>query len=158
MRFAVRTLVAAATTLGLAGSALAAKSDGISVPIDEARVIAFNQPVQTVFVGSPTIADVNMIDPRHAFILGKGFGSTNLIALDANGRPVASRHVTVLGGSTLITLNRGPEQYTYACATVRCEHARAPGDPKTLYDEWHGETMEREDYAQKQADASTGQH
>lgn len=131
-------------------------SDGISVPMDEARVVAFSKPVQTVFVGNPMIADVNMIDPRHAFILGKAFGSTNLIALDGNGRPVASRHVTVLGGATMVTLNRGPEQYTYACANVRCEHSRAPGDNKDAYDANMSQIGSREDLAAKQADASAG--
>lgn len=158
MRIAVRTLVAAAATLGLAGSALAAASDGISVPMDEARVIAFSKPVQTVFVGNPTVADVNVIDARHAFIMGKAFGSTNLIALDSSGHPVASRHVTVLGSTTLITLNRGPDQYTYACANVRCEHSRAPGDPAEPYSTFMGQVTSREDYAQKQADASAGPH
>jgi hypothetical protein len=153
MRIALRTLLVAATAL----CATPVFADGISVPMDEARVIAFNKPVQTIFVGNPTVADVNMIDPRHAFILGKAFGSTNLIALDSNGHPVASRHVTVLGGSSLITLNRGGDQYTYACAN-RCEAARAPGDLKAPYDDFHGEVTAREDYAQKQADASAGPH
>ncbi len=130
--------------------------DGISIPMDEARVIAFGRPVKTVFVGNPTVADVNMIDPRHAFILGKAFGITNLIALDDNGNPVASRHVTVLGSQRLVTLNRGPDQFTYACATVRCEHARAPGDPRVPYDDNLNEITSREELAQKQAVASVG--
>ncbi len=158
MRRSIRT-VAFATALLAAMPALAAsagKSAGISIPMDEARVIAFNHPVSTVFVGNPMIADVNMIDSRHAFIMGKAFGVTNLIALDANGNPVVSRHVTVLGSPTLVTLNRGPDQYTYACATARCEHARVPGDPKIPYDENMNEIQAREDYAQKQADASSG--
>jgi hypothetical protein len=167
MRRSVRTLLFTTVALVAAVPAFAGKnhrshtaqtngSSGISIPMDEARVIAFSRPVQTVFVGNPTVADVNMIDSRHAFIMGKAFGVTNLIALDSNGNPVASRHVTVLGGSTLVTLNRGPDQFTYACATARCEHARVPGDPKVPYDENMGEVQAREDYAQKQADASAG--
>jgi len=149
----VRTLLLSAAVLCAGVPAFA---DGISVPMDEARVIAFSKPVQTVFVGNPTIADVNMIDAHHAFILGKAFGVTNVIALDNRGNPVASRHVTVLGGSTLVTLNRGNDQYTYACANARCEHARAPGDNKDAYDQNMSQITAREDYAQKQADASAG--
>jgi len=166
MRRSIRHIVLAsvavlAVTPAFAGKVrkphVAAGSSGISLPMDEARVIAFNRPVQTVFVGNPTVADVNMIDPRHAFIIGKAFGVTNLIALDSNGNPVASRHVTVLGGATRVTLNRGPEQYTYACVTARCEHARVPGDPKVPYDDNMNEIIAREEFAQKQADASVGQ-
>ncbi len=157
MRNAIRTFLLTASALVALGRPAMAEG-GISIPLDEARVIAFAKPVQTVFVGNPTVADVNMIDPRHAFILGKAFGATNLIALDAKGNPIASRKVTVLGGSSLITLNRGNDQYTFACATGRCEHARAPGDNKQSYDEFMGSVTTREDYAQKQADASGGQH
>jgi hypothetical protein len=149
----IRTFLLSAAALVAAAPALA---DGISVPMDEARVIAFNKPVHTVFVGNPMIADVNMIDSRHAFILGKAFGATNLIALDNNGNPVASRHVMVLGSQTLVTLNRGPEQFTYACANVRCEHARAPGDNKEAYDTNMSQIQTREEYGGKQADASAG--
>jgi hypothetical protein len=153
MRHSLRTVLLAAASLCAAAPAIA---DGISVPMDEARVVAFNRPVQTVFVGNPMIADVNMIDSRHAFVLGKAFGVTNLIALDEHGNPIASRHLTVLGGSTLVTLNRGDQQYTYACANARCEHARAPGDVKDAYDANLSEIQSREDFSAKQADASSG--
>ncbi|HEY1709405.1 MAG TPA: pilus assembly protein N-terminal domain-containing protein [Rhizomicrobium sp.] len=156
MRNAIRTVLL--TTIAFcAGAPALAASGGISLPMDEGRVIAFSQPVQTVFVGNPTMADVNMIDPRHAFILGKSFGSTNLIALDANGRAVASRHVTILGGASLVTLNRASEQYTYACTNARCEHSRVPGDPQIPYNEFQGEVNSREDQGLKQAEASNGQ-
>lgn len=154
MRSAIRSILFTATALCAAAPALAA--EGLSIPMDEARVIAFNKPVQTVFVGNPYVADVNMIDSRHAFILGKAFGATNVIALDSNGKPVASQHVMVLGSSALITLNRGGDQSTYACAHARCEHSRAPGDNKELYDAFMSQVTTREDYAGKQADASAG--
>jgi|SRR6185312_1113749 len=151
----LRNVLLAAAALCIAVPALA---DGIAIPMDEARVIAFDRPVQTVFVGNPMIADVNVIDARHAFILGKAFGVTNVIALDSRGNPIASRTVTVLGGGTLVTLNRGDQQYTYACANARCEHARAPGDVKEAYDANLSQIQTREDYGSKQADASSGQH
>jgi hypothetical protein len=154
MRRTIRN-IAIATTMLVAAPALAAEA-GMSIPMDEARVIAFKRPVQTVFVGNPMIADVNMIDSRHAFIMGKTFGSTNVIALDGNGNPVASQHVIVLGSSKLVTLNRGPDQFTYACATQRCEHSRVPGDPKIPFDDQMGEITARSDYSQKQADAAAG--
>src|SRR5262249_26470005 len=67
-----------------------------SVAMDEVHTITFQTPVSTVYVGNPTVADINMIDARHAFIIGKGFGSTNIVALDGAGKQVFESPVTVL--------------------------------------------------------------
>lgn len=47
----------------------------------------------TVVVGNPEIADVAMQDGTTAFVTGKGFGTTNVIAMDAEGRQIASFRV-----------------------------------------------------------------
>jgi Flp pilus assembly secretin CpaC len=109
-------------------------SPSIAVPLDEVRVVAFSQPISTVYVGNPMIADVSMIDSRHAFVLGKSFGATNVVALDSNGKQVVNDPVNVFGhsGSTVI-LHRGTQQSTYACAGVRCESAPTPGDDKDSF-------------------------
>src|SRR5437763_17026815 len=60
----------------------------IALPIDEVRVVPFSQPVSTVYVGHPVVADVRVIASRHARVLGKGFGSTNIIALNSHGKQV----------------------------------------------------------------------
>jgi Flp pilus assembly secretin CpaC len=111
-----------------------AAAPSISVPLDEVRVVAFSQPISTVYVGNPMIADVSMIDSRHAFVLGKGFGATNIVALDADGKQVVNDAVTVFGhtGSTVI-LHRGTAQATYACTGARCETAPTPGDDKDSF-------------------------
>lgn len=109
-------------------------SPSIAVPLDEVRVVAFSQPISTIYVGNPMIADVSMIDARHAFILGKGFGLTNIVALNADGKQVVNDPVNVFGhsGSTVI-LHRGAAQTTYACAGARCESAPMPGDDKDAF-------------------------
>ena len=106
----------------------------IAVPLDEVRVVAFSQPVSTIYVGNPMIADVSMIDSKHAFVLGKSFGATNVVALDSDGKQVVNDPVNVFGhsGSTVI-LHRGTQQSTYACAGVRCESAPTPGDDKDTF-------------------------
>lgn len=108
-------------------SALAA---GVQVPMDEVRTVTFGKPVTTVYVGNPSIADINMIDSRHAFVLGKSFGSTNIIALDSTGRAVSNISVSVSRGHSgaTVTLTKGSTQTTLACAGQRCESAPLPGD------------------------------
>jgi len=62
-----RTLSSLALVTVLVAPASAAS---INVPLDEVRLITFAKPVATVYVGNPTIADINMIDTRRAFVLG----------------------------------------------------------------------------------------
>jgi Pilus formation protein N terminal region len=124
----------------------------LSVPMDEVRIVAFNEPVSTVYVGDPVIADVTMIDARHAFLLGKAFGETNLIALGANGRTISNDHVTVLGQRVgEVTLNRGAETYTYTCTAQRCETQAVPGDAKDYYSAAQNAIEAHEDLNQKAA-------
>lgn len=114
------------------GQALAG---GVAVPLDEVRTVAFAKPVATVYVGNPSIADINMIDARHAFVLGKRFGTTNIIALDNSGHEVANTYVSVSGSNgTTVTLTKGATQskpatqMTLSCTGMRCEEAPVPGD------------------------------
>lgn len=115
--------------------AMPAAAAGISVPMDEVRTVTFDRPVATVYVGNPSVVDVTMIDPTHAFVLGKAYGATNLLALDSKGTQIADEPVTVLGRSeAVVTLNKGATQVTYACASSRCETAPLPGDATTAYE------------------------
>src|SRR5215472_8860206 len=59
---------------------------GIGVTVDQARLVSFTEPVKTLYVGNPWIADIQMVDAQHAFVLGKTFGVTNLVAMSANGK------------------------------------------------------------------------
>jgi Pilus formation protein N terminal region len=127
----------------------------IALPMDEVRVVAFSQPVSTVYVGNPTIADVSVIDARHAFVLGKGFGATNLVALDADGKQVVNEHISVFGhtGSTVI-LHRGTAQATYTCASSRCETAPTPGDDKDAFTVRMDQVEKHQDMGVKAASAA----
>ncbi len=60
----------------------APKGDGVALALDEVHTLTFKNPIATVYVGNPAIADVTMIDARHAFVQGKGYGRTNIVALD----------------------------------------------------------------------------
>lgn len=124
----MRSPIAIAFVLGLTASqALAAGT--VSVPMDEVRTVTFPRPVATVFMGNSTIADVNLVDSRHAFVLGKVFGTTNLIALDSTGHEVSNVYVAVpeTRGST-VTVFHGPSQVTMSCGGPRCNVSPVPGD------------------------------
>lgn len=104
---------------------------GMAVVVDQARLVSFPQPVKTVFVGNPTVVDVSMVDPQHAFLLGKTFGVTNMIALGADGKQISNQQVTVHNNWAAVTINRGADQFNYMCTAAHCETAPRPGDPQT---------------------------
>jgi len=136
--------------------AVAARAADIALPEDEGRVVKFEKPVATVYIANPVVADVNMIDSTHAYVLGKAFGATNFIAMDARGQPIESSHVTVFGSSHLVTLNRGNQQFTFACVTARCEVSPTPGDSRGWHDDNMGEVTIREDMGAKAAAPNEG--
>ena len=125
----MRHSIAAALAFGLVSTQ--ALAGGIVVPMDEVRTVTFTKPVATVYVGNSVIAEINMIDSRHAFILGKGFGTTNVIALDAQGREVSNTYVSVAETrGAAVTVFRGAGQVTLACGGPRCQISPTPGDAK----------------------------
>ena len=80
-----------------------------------------------------------MIDPYHAFILGKTFGTTNLIALGPQSQTVANQQITVLNrGGGVVTLNKGAAQFSYTCTTVHCEASPLPGDQTQFFNDVNG--------------------
>jgi hypothetical protein len=131
-----RALLVAALLASSAGTHAASRTDTVSLGLDEVHTLTFHGPVATVYVGNPTIADVTMIDSRHAFVQGKGYGRTNIVALNQDGVQVFGTKVTVTGsdGSGTVILNRGAQRITLNCAGQRCEPTPMPGDGKDSYD------------------------
>jgi hypothetical protein len=136
----------------LASLALPAQADTISVELDEVRTITFPRPVSTVNIGNPAITDITMIDARRAFILGKSYGSTNIIALDKEGAPISNTLVSVLGRQqATVTLQRGTQRTTYNCTSSRCEATPQPGDGKDAFDTINGQRNTHQEAAGRAA-------
>ena len=131
-----RALFAAALLAASAPAYAAGKNDAVALALDEVHTLTFRAPVATVYVGNPAIADVTMIDSRHAFVQGKGYGSTNVVALNRDNVQVFNTHITVTGneGGGTVTLNRGAQRVTLSCAGGRCEPTPMPGDDPKAYD------------------------
>ena len=99
------------------------------MPLDEVRVLSFAKPVATLYVGNPMIADVTIIDNRHAFVQAKAFGATNFVALDNNGKQIANQQIIVSSkGNSVVTLQKGSQQTSYSCSGQRCQPAPQLGD------------------------------
>ncbi|HEY5085376.1 MAG TPA: pilus assembly protein N-terminal domain-containing protein [Rhizomicrobium sp.] len=149
-----RTLFAALVVV----AASPAYADGVAISMDEVRTITFPKPVATVYVGNPSIADINMIDSRHAFVLGKGFGNTNIVALDHEGDQVSNTHVSVMAREdSTVTLQRGTGRLTYSCTASHCEATPQPGDAKDAYDAVNGQLATHEAAAKGAASGQASQ-
>jgi hypothetical protein len=149
-----RTLFAALVVV----AASPAYADGVAISMDEVRTITFPKPVATVYVGNPAIADINMIDSRHAFVLGKGFGNTNIVALDHEGDQVSNTHVSVMAREdSTVTLQRGTGRLTYSCTASHCEATPQPGDAKDAYDAVNGQLSTHEAAAKGAASGQASQ-
>lgn len=132
---------------------------GVSVVMDEVRVVTFKRPVSTVFVGNPVIADATVIDPYHAFILGKAYGVTNLIALSAQSQTIANQQITVANRSGgVVTLNKGAAQFTYSCTTAHCETNPRPGDQKGYFDDNESAVGTHQEQSIRAASATAPSH
>jgi hypothetical protein len=147
----MRRTLFAAFVLFIAAPAYA---DGVAISMDEVRTITFPKPVATVYVGNPAIADINMIDSRHAFVLGKGFGNTNIVALDHEGDQVSNTHVSVMARQdSTVTLQRGTGRLTYSCSANHCEATPEPGDAKDVFDAVNSQLTSHEGAAKGAATA-----
>jgi len=118
-----------AITASLVCAALSAPAlaEDLSVSKDQSKVIKLTGAASTVVVGNPAIADVTMQGASTAFVTGKGYGTTNVIAMDADGRQIASFRVVVTSSADRsVTLIKGREQITLSCAP-RCEQTASSG-------------------------------
>jgi len=130
---------------------------GVGVVIDQARLVSFPEPVKTVYVGNPTIVDISMVDAQHAFLLGKSFGMTNMIALAPDGKQISNQQVTVLNNGAAVTVNRGADQFDYMCTRAHCETAPRPGDPNTFVTNTEGAASQHEGSATTSGNSVTAQ-
>ena len=72
-----------------------AAADNISVVLDRAQVIRLPDRVATLIIGNPSVADGTLQNGGLLVVTGKGYGSTNVIALDSRGEVLAEHTVTV---------------------------------------------------------------
>ncbi|HET9582739.1 MAG TPA: pilus assembly protein N-terminal domain-containing protein [Bradyrhizobium sp.] len=93
----------------------------VSINVDQAHLLNLPDRVATIIIGNPLIADANVQSGGVLVVTGKGFGMTNLLALDRNGRQLMSRMVEVRGPGTsdVVTVYKGIERESYSCAPNR---------------------------------------
>lgn len=119
----------------IAFGATPAQAENLTVNVDEARIMKLPARVATIVIGNPLIADATLQNGGVLVVTGKGFGSTNLLALDRSGEVVMDKTVQVLGASTnndLVIVFKGVERESYSCAPD-CERRLTLGDSSAYF-------------------------
>ena len=107
----------AGLVLAAASSATVASAQSLNVEIDRSARVALTGSAASVIVGNPAIADVTVVDANTLFVTGKGYGVTEVIAVDGVGRTIFQGEIVVTGGSTgSVRVWRGAQATEMACA------------------------------------------
>ena len=97
-------------------SAGIAQAQSLNVEIDRSARIGLRGAAASVIVGNPAIADVTVVDANTLFVTGKGYGVTEVIAVDGVGRTIYQGEIVVTGGSTgSVRVWRGAQATEMVC-------------------------------------------
>ncbi len=143
-RRARRFAVLAWALTAAACAAAPAWGDTVTVAIDRAHVMRIPERVTTIVIGNPLIADATLQRGGILIVTGKGYGETNLLALDRSGRIVMNKTVQVLGakGGNIVVVYRGVDRESYSCAP-ECEPRITLGDAPTFFNPTLAQTGSR---------------
>ena len=129
-------------------TASAAHADSVVVPLDQARLVKLPDRVSSIVIGNPAIADASLQAGGMLVVTGKGYGATNMLALDRQGRVVMDKTVQVTGpapGDTMVVY-RGNDRETYSC-TPECMPRLTLGDTPAYFSAVGNESAQRNGFA-----------
>ena len=108
-------------------------TESVTVAVDQAKLVKLPEKVATIVIGNPLIADVSLQPGGLMVVTGKGYGSTNVMALDRQGNVLIERMIQVEGPTDkLVTVYRGVDRETYSCTPV-CQRRITLGDTPAYF-------------------------
>jgi Flp pilus assembly secretin CpaC len=121
--------------LALQAGTAAAQDGPVLVTVDRAKVFRIDDGAAAVIVGNPFIADVAMFDQNTVVITGKSYGTTNLVILDANNKPIVDEVITVRASDDdVVSVYRKASRMTMSCSPT-CEPTLRLGDADIAFKE-----------------------
>jgi Pilus formation protein N terminal region len=127
LSFAIGVVVAPA------GGIAATADEVIAVSVDQAKLVKFPERIATIVIGNPLIADVTLQPGGIVVVTGKGYGATNVIAMDRTGAVVMDRIIQVSGPlDKVVTVYRGIERESYSCSPI-CQRRTTLGDGEAFF-------------------------
>ena len=152
-RRSIQPTVRAAVLLAAVAPAPAWAADTMVVMLDQATITKLPERVSTLVIGNPLIADVSVQAGGLLVVTGKGYGSTNMIALDRSGAVLAERKIEVVGAQDrIVVVYRGVNRESYSCMPS-CEPRITLGDVPGYFNQTLAEGEARSSRAQAQGTA-----
>jgi len=141
---AAKTIVLGLIVCALLLPRIGAAAETMDIVLDQASLMKLPDKVSTIVIGNPMIADIAIQSGGLAVVTGKGFGSTNLIALDRAGAVLMERSIMVSGprGREAVQVYRGVQRETYSC-TPTCERRITLGDSADFFTAIQGQAEAR---------------
>jgi hypothetical protein len=139
----------AVLALGFSGvAASAASSDDIlSIVVDQAQVAKLPANTATVIIGNPAIADVTTLKNGAGMVVtGKGYGRTNLIALDINGNLLDEKQIHVRAARNVLVVQRGASRESLSCDPI-CMPTAVLGDDSKVFNEVSGQVTAHDQFS-----------
>lgn len=126
--------VLAIVALALLAPVAPARADSVTVSLDQALVMRLPDNVATIVIGNPLIADATLQRGGLLVVTGKGYGETNLVALDRNGHVILDKAVEVLGpeSANVVYVYKGIDRESYSC-TPDCQRRVTLGDSPAFF-------------------------
>jgi len=122
--------------------------DVVAVQLDQARITRLPDKVATLVVGNPLIADVSLQAGGLLVLTGKGYGVTNLVALDRVGTVLSEFLIQVEAATdTIVVVYRGAARESYSC-TPECAPRISLGDTQPYFNAAITQTVTRNGRAQ----------
>jgi Flp pilus assembly secretin CpaC len=146
----VRASLVCASMLAVASGfrPLPAPAADLNVILDQATLLKLPDRVATIVIGNPLIADASVQAGSTLVVTGKGYGTTNLIALDRAGSVLLEKSVEVRGPNQhVVVVYRGIERESYSCAP-NCERQITLGDSNAYFQATLAQTAIRNAQAQ----------
>ncbi len=118
----------------------------------QAQIMKLPDKVATIVIGNPLIADATLQTGGILVVTGKGYGSTNLLALDRGGKIVMDTTIEVVGaaGANLVVVYKGVARESYSC-TPECAPRITLGDDSKFFGDTLTQSGSRTGQAQSAA-------
>jgi len=98
-------------------SAQAGSTESYKVELNKTEIVRLPGAAAAIIIGNPKIADVTVQSSDLLFVVGRGYGETNMIILDSNGNTMLDADLQVV--NTLpnhgVRLYNGKSRETYSC-------------------------------------------
>jgi len=105
-------------TLAVLCSAVPSLAGGhYSVDLNKTEIVRLPENAGAVVIGNPEIADVTVHSANTLFVVGRGYGETNLVVLNGSGQTIMNTNIQVINklSSNGVRLYNGKSRESYSC-------------------------------------------